>query len=311
MSKLKEQQANYKNQPLWKEFLCGTLAAMSAGIVTHPIDLIKVRMQLRGSASDVLITPGAQKSRSTIISTAVNVIRTEGAPALYRGLTATLTRQCTYIGTKFGVYNILKLQLSSDDGSLSFFRRCCSALIAGAVGAMVGNPADMCMVRMQADGRLPVDKQRGYKNAFDAMRRVVMEEGILTLWRGCAPTVQRGMVITAAQLAVYDDAKAKLLYYGATDGFPVHFTASMIAAAVASLVSNPIDVAKTRLQSMTPGPDGKFPYNGLLDCFLKTVKSEGPLGLYKGLGPTFARQAPLNVTVFLVIEQLRKIVYRW
>jgi len=310
MSKLKKQRANYKNQPLWKEFVCGTLAAMSAAFVTHPIDLIKVRMQLRGSASDILINPGAPKQRATIISTALRIIRTEGAPALYRGLTASLTRQCTYIGTKFGMYNVLKLKLSGEDGSLPFVGKCFSALIAGAVGAIVGNPADMCMVRMQADGRLPVEKQRGYKNAFDAMRRVITEEGIQTLWRGCGPTVQRGMVITAAQLAVYDDAKAKMLKYGATDGFPVHFTASMTAAAVASLVSNPIDVAKTRLQSMTPGPDGKFPYTGLSDCFLKTVRAEGALGLYKGLGPTFARQAPLNVTIFLVIEQLRKIFYR-
>jgi len=310
MSKSKAQ--NFKDQPLWKEFACGTLAAMSAGIVTHPIDLVKVRMQLRGSACDVLLAGGGSvkaSRRPNIISTGFAVARNEGPSALYRGLTATLTRQCTYIGTKFGVYNILKVKLSARDGSLSFFGKCVSALLAGACGAMVGNPADMCMVRMQADGRLPVEKRRGYKNAFDAMRRVVAEEGIFTLWRGCGPTVQRGMVITAAQLAVYDDAKAKILSLGYRDGFPIHFTASMIAAAVASLVSNPIDVAKTRLQSMTPGPDGNFPYKGLLDCFIKTVRSEGPIGLYKGLGPTFARQAPLNVTIFLVIEQLRKIFY--
>jgi len=117
--------AKYKDQPLWKEFACGTLAAMSAGIVTHPIDLVKVRMQLRGSACDVLLVGAGgsvkAKRRPNIISTGFAVARNEGPSALYRGLTATLTRQCTYIGTKFGVYNFLKVQLSGRDGSLSFF----------------------------------------------------------------------------------------------------------------------------------------------------------------------------------------------
>jgi len=304
--------ANYKDQALWKEFVCGVLAAMSGGMVTHPVDLVKVRMQLRGSACDAQLSTGAQVQlqRPNILTTGYSVVRNEGGLALYRGLTATLTRQCTYIGTKFGIYNFLKVKLSDSDGSLSFVGKCFCALTAGGLGAIVGNPADMCMVRMQADGRLPAAERRGYKNAFDAIRRVAAEEGIFTLWRGCGPTVQRGMVITAAQLAVYDDSKAAILNMGYKDGFLVHFSASMIAAAVASLVSNPIDVAKTRLQSMKRGPDGQFPYRSLPDCFVKTVKMEGPIGLYKGLGPTFARQAPLNCTVFIVIEQLRKLFYR-
>jgi len=304
--------ANYKDQALWKEFVCGVLAAMAGGMVTHPIDLVKVRMQLRGSACDAHLSNGVQVRvrRPNILSTGYTVFRNEGALALYSGLTATLTRQCTYAGTKFGMYNLLKVKLSGSDGSISFLGKCFCALAAGGLGAIVGNPADMCMVRMQADGRLPAAERRGYKNAFDAIRRVTAEEGIYTLWRGCSPTVQRGMIITAAQLAVYDDSKAKIIQLGYQDGFIVHFLASMVAAVVASLVSNPIDVAKTRLQSMKLGADGKFPYRNLPDCFVKTVKMEGPIGLYKGLGPTFARQVPINCTVFIVIEQLRKLFYR-
>ncbi len=30
---------------------------------------------------------------------------------------------------------------------------------------------------------MPVEERRGYKNVFDAMIRVVREEGVLTLWR--------------------------------------------------------------------------------------------------------------------------------
>ena len=42
-------------------------------------------------------------------------------------------------------------------------------LTAGALGAIVGNPADLSLIRMQADGTLPPEQRRGYKNVFDAL----------------------------------------------------------------------------------------------------------------------------------------------
>ena len=80
--------------------------------------------------------------------------------------------------------------------------------------------------------RLPLKQQRDYKNVFDAMFRITREEGILTLWRvstlasvmaqlftvttlqGCTPTVMRAMVVNAAQLATYSQAKQFLLSTG-------------------------------------------------------------------------------------------------
>lgn len=67
-----------------------------------------------------------------------------------------------------------------------------AGMLAGAVGAAVGTPADLVMVRMQADSRLPVNEQvYKYKNIFDGLQRIVTEEGPLALWRGCNPTVVR------------------------------------------------------------------------------------------------------------------------
>merc|ERR550519_1994686 len=88
------------------------------------------------------------------------------------------------------------------------------------------------------------------------------------------------------------------------EGLVLHFSASMVAAAVASLVSNPTHVSKTRLQNMRP-VGGVYPYKNMVDCLLQTMRNEGPLAIYKGLGPTFARQAPLNVTIFIALERLR------
>ena len=57
-------------------------------------------------------------------------------------------------------------------------------------------------------------ERRNYKNVFDALFRMTKEEGIFTLWRGAIPTMGRAMVVNAAQLASYSQAKEALLNTG-------------------------------------------------------------------------------------------------
>merc|ERR1719456_1159609 len=71
-------------------------------------------------------------------------------------------------------------------------------------------PVEVGLVRTQADKRLPVDQRRNYRGLVDCVKRVSAEEGVATLWRGVAPTVGRGAVVSMTQLATYDQAKAML-----------------------------------------------------------------------------------------------------
>lgn len=57
-------------------------------------------------------------------------------------------------------------------------------------------------------------ERRNYKNVFDALFRITREEGLFTLWRGAIPTMGRAMVVNAAQLASYSQAKQALLDTG-------------------------------------------------------------------------------------------------
>lgn len=57
-------------------------------------------------------------------------------------------------------------------------------------------------------------ERRNYKNAFNALVRIVKEEGFLALWRGTIPTMGRAMVVNAAQLASYSQSKEMLLNTG-------------------------------------------------------------------------------------------------
>lgn len=45
---------------------------------------------------------------------------------------------------------------------------------------------------------------------------------------------------------------------------------------------------------------GKYPYNGFFDCFVKSVKNEGVLGLWVGLPTYIVRVGPHAVITLLV-----------
>lgn len=85
---------------------------------------------------------------------------------------------------------------------------------AGAAGGVVGSPADLTNIRMQNDGRLPVEQRRNYKNAIDGLVRITRDEGVLALWRGVGANVNRAMLMTASQVATYDQFKDLLVGTG-------------------------------------------------------------------------------------------------
>ncbi|KAF9598932.1 hypothetical protein IFM89_033130 [Coptis chinensis] len=58
--------------------------------------------------------------------------------------------------------------------------------------------------------------------------------------------------------------------------------ASAVSGFFASACSLPFDYVKSQIQKMQPNAIGKYPYNGSLDCVLKTWKAGGALKFYTG-----------------------------
>lgn len=297
-----------KSKSMWKSFVAGAVAAVVGGLVTHPIDIVKVRQQLFGMKDGFGFGSSwvAEKRTASLFNVTRSIVSNEGMQGLYKGATAGMLRQASFVGTKFVLYEQLKPFARNDRGQVSFPARLSCGLSAGFGAAIVGNPFDLAMVRMQADGRLPVELQRNYSNGFDAVIRITREEGIRTLWRGSAATIARGSIITASQLAFYDQSKYELAKLGLiSDGVFNCVAASIIASVAAGVASNPFDVAKSRLfQMKRRSKDGKWPYKGLVDCLVKTVRSEGAVALWRGLAACIARQLPLNAVRFLLFEKM-------
>lgn len=177
-------------------------------------------------------------------------------------------------------------------------------MVAGACGAFVGTPAEVALIRMTADGRLPLNERRNYTNVANALARMTREEGIAALWRGCIPTVGRAMVVNMAQLASYSQAKSYLTKsWEMKDGIKLHFVASMISGLITTAASMPVDIAKTRIQNMKT-VNGVSEYKGSIDVLTKVARNEGIFALWKGFTPYYCRLGPHTVLTFIFLEQL-------
>lgn len=280
--------------PAVKPFVNGGAAGMLATCVVQPIDTIKVRIQL-GEGSAVEVTK--------------KIIRNEGIGGFYKGLSAGLLRQATYTTTRLGTFKILtKKAIAANGGKpLPLYQKALCGLTAGAIGACVGTPADLALVRMQADATLPPSQRRNYKNVFHALYRIIADEGVLALWKGAGPTVVRAMALNMGMLASYDQSVEFFRDSLGWDETRAVVGASAVSGFFASACSLPFDYIKTQIQKMQPDAEGKYPYTGSLDCAIKTLKSRGPLEFYKGFPVYCVRIAPHVMLTWIFLNKIEKL----
>lgn len=170
---------------------------------------------------------------------------------------------------------------------------------------MIGNPADLALIRLQTDHTLPEGQKRGYNGVVDTLSRIVKEEGVAALWTGCTPTIYRAMSINVGMLCTNEQSKDMLKsMFGEFKGLTV--CASFIAGFFACVLSLPFDNVKTKYQRMAKDANGVYPYSSFFDCFSKSYKQQGFLGLYVGFGTYVIRIAPHAIITLLAVDYLNK-----
>lgn len=282
-----------KQQPFW----LGGAAASMAATCTHPLDQTKYRMQVMHQPKN-------------IIRTLVSFASRDGIPSLWTGLTGSWLRQCSYSTARFGLYNYFAKEVKQRTGTTKLtagWEVVCSGVAGGAAG-LVGNPTEVVLVRMCADGAKPAAERYNYGNSIRALYRIAKEEGMSTFSRGLTPNIVRSVIMNISQIATYSTAKDYLLSnpsLGLKDGIFLHFLASLLAGTVATTACAPADVLKSRVQS-APTINGVKP--SLSKIFADSYKKEGISFLMRGWSPAWLRLAPNTVLMFVFMEQLQRLV---
>jgi hypothetical protein len=264
-------------------FLVGGSSGIFATVCIQPIDMVKVRIQL---------APGA----ATPVSVVRDIVSQGRILDFYNGLSAALLRQIVYGTSRLGLFftfeDMLQQRSKRNGTAYGFKERAGAGLAAGALGSAIGNPTEVALIRMQSDGLKPVNQRANYRSALHALASITRNEGITALWSGATPTIIRAMALNFGQLAFFSEAKHQFGEKTQLSPQMQTVSASVVASFFASFFSLPFDFAKSRLQSQAKDGVGQPKYAGMMDCFVKVAKEEGPFRFYRGFGTYFMRIAP-------------------
>ncbi|CAG8597132.1 8708_t:CDS:2 [Cetraspora pellucida] len=259
-----------------KSFLAGGFGGMSAVLVGHPFDLVKVRLQ---TAPEGTYTGTIDVVKKTIAK--------DGLRGLYRGMGPPLA----------GITPIFAISFWVELSTLE-------CTIAGGISAgpttLVMAPVERIKVLLQIQGQGGDVK---YKGPLDVIRHLYKEGGLRSIFRGTSATFLRDFPGSAAYFGAYEFTKKLLTSSDSTlNPAAVLFAGGMAGVAMWTICIPP-DVVKSRLQSAPAGQ-----YKGFMDVLRHLLKTDGPSALFKGLGPALLRAFPANAAAFMGYEASLKVM---
>lgn len=273
------------------DFLAGGFGGICLVISGHPLDTIKVRLQ-------------TSTQYKGLVDCASQTIKKEGFLGLYKGMAAPIIGVTPMYAVCFLGYGIgQNLQRKTPDETLNLFQIGLAGALSGVFTTAIMTPGERVKCLLQTQD--PANPK--YKGPTDVLSKLFKEGGIRSIYKGTAATLLRDIPGSFAYFAGYEWIKRSLTPAGEDpknlNPLKVLFAGGM-AGICNWLVAIPADVLKSRLQI---APEGTYP-NGIRDVFKELIAKEGPMGLYRGIGPVMVRAFPANAACFLGVEVAYKML---
>lgn len=289
------------SRPQEFSFLKHMFAGSMAGVMEHcgmfPFDTIKTHMQ-------------ASKSNLGFISSIRRLYAERGLSGFYKGVNVIASGCIPAHAWYFSTYEIAKEKFGIDDGDTHF-------LVSGLIGSLATlshdaflTPSDWIKQRMQLNSQ----------SAFQCLKKTISEEGFRALYRSYPITLLMNVPFAFAIVSANENIKVFVKPKESKNPFFYYFIWAFAAGMIASVITNPMDVIKTRLQvqhqcswldnnaeadhwKKHPGAVPKNPveqqdslveakYKDFRDVARKVYQNEGLRGFYKGSVPRMFLVAP-------------------
>lgn len=156
-----------------------------------------------------------------------------------------------------------------------------------------------------------------YQGVIDCSRRVFINEGLRSFWRGNSANVIREMSQQSLNFAFKDYYKSLFAYDPQKEywkWFAGNIASGSAAGSTTLCVVYPLDFARTRLANDARSMKGNGltsdsrQFSGLLDVFRKTIESDGVAGLYRGFIPSIAGTIIYRGLQFGLYDSLKPLV---
>jgi hypothetical protein len=175
-----------------------------------------------------------------------------------------------------------------------------AACIGDTLGAFALTPAEVVKSKTQAGL---------FQSSAEAAVTIFRRGGLRGFYQGHIAALCRDVPFRAVQLSLYENARRRysawLVRHRGREMVPLEnlLMGASIGMATAA-TTTPLDVVRTRMMSQSPGAGAA--YANAWDCLAKTVRGEGVLALYKGLGPRMLLIGPSAAVFFVAYEASKK-----
>jgi len=163
-------------------------------------------------------------------------------------------------------------------------------LLSGSVAAIAKTsaaPIERVKLLIQNQGELlrqgRIDKS--YRGATDCVLRTLRNEGMFSFWRGNFASVVRYFPQQALNFAFKDEIQRKFKVSknaSSKEKFSKNILSGGCAGSLSLFFVQSIDYTRTRLGVDARKPGGERQFKGIVDVYVKTIRSDGVLGLYRG-----------------------------
>ena len=180
-----------------ESFVSGAAAGAVATTATYPMDLLRTRFAAQGT----------EKISTGLLGACKDIIRDEGVPGYFRGLTAAVGSIVPYMGLFFSSYEFFhqaiggaKLPFSSGDAA--------AGVLASVVAKTATFPLDLIRKRLQIQGptreRYIHTNVPEYKGVWRGLYAIWMKEGVKGWYRGLTVSLVKAAPASAVTMYVYE-----------------------------------------------------------------------------------------------------------
>jgi len=304
---LHQTEINWDNLDKTKLYVVGAGMFSGVTVALYPVSVVKTRMQV--ASGDAL--------RRNALATFKNILKVDGVPGPYRGfLTVIIGAVPTRIifltaleTTKAASLKLVEPFKLSEPVQAAFANGL-AGLSASTCSQAIFVPIDVISQKLMVQG---YSGNARYKGGIDVARKVIKADGIRGLYRGFGLSVMTYAPSSAVWWASYGSSQriiwSALGHWKNKEEAPsqmkivgVQASGGVIAGAVTSFVTTPIDTIKTRLQVMD---NENKPKAG--QVVKRLIAEDGWKGLYRGLGPRFFSSSAWGTSMIVCYEYLKRL----
>ncbi|KAL1494552.1 hypothetical protein ABEB36_010133 [Hypothenemus hampei] len=274
--------------PIIKAFLAGSFSGTFSTVLFQPLDLVKTRLQN---------TPAVLNGRHGIsmLSIFSNIVQQEQIKGLWRGMIPSITRCVPGVGLYFSSLDYIKSHYLKGKPPTAFE----SVVMGFCARSMSGSiliPITVVKTRYESG-------VYNYNSMLSALKHIYKTEGIRGMTCGLIPTLFRDAPFSGLYLMFYTQTKQVFprdLINSPYASSPIHFACGVTAGILASIVTQPADVLKTKMQ-LYPNK-----FNGLWSVIVYVHNNYGVQGYFRGMVPRMLRRTLMAAMAWTVYEELSK-----